>query len=270
MTFPVYIHLLGYRIHPHPLMEAVAYAGGFQLYRLTRGRYPRASAPFEQTLWVFVGAVFGALVGSKLLAWVESWPDYWPYRHQLAGWVSGKTIVGGLLGGWAGVEIAKKCVGITHSTGDAFVFPLIFGMAVGRIGCFLTGLEDHTCGLATTLPWSVNFGDGVLRHPTQLYDIVFLALLVGAFALGNAHARVNGRLFRTFVLAYMLWRLVVEFLKPRYTYSPLHLSAIQFACVGAVVVLAWGFVTRHKRGVSDSEDSNVTTASHSTVQPSAR
>ena len=270
MTFPVYIHLLGHRIHPHPMMEVLAYAGGFQLYRLTRGQFPRAKAPFEQTLWVFVGAVFGALVGSKLLAWVESWPDYWRHRYELAGWIGCKTIVGGLLGGWAGVEIAKRIVGIAHSTGDAFVFPLIFGMAVGRIGCFLTGLEDHTYGLATTLPWGVNFGDGVFRHPTQLYDIVFLAFLAAGLALWLLAPRPNGRLFRSFLLAYVLWRLVVEFVKPRYTYTPLHLSAIQIACVGAAIVLAWGLVARPYHNSSEPEDSDDATSFCSPVPPYAR
>lgn len=270
MTFPVYIHLLGHRIHPHPVMEVLAYTGGFQLYRLTRCRFPRASAPFEQTLWVFVGAVFGALVGSKLLAWVESWPDYWPHRHELAGWVGGKTIVGGLLGGWAGVEIAKRVVAVRHSTGDAFVFPLIFGMAVGRIGCFLTGLEDHTYGQATALPWGVNFGDGVFRHPTQLYDIVFLALLAAALALWRVTPRPNGQLFRMFLLAYMLWRLAVAFLKPRYTYTSLHLSAIQFACLAAAVGLVAGLVVRRSRGSHDAEHFDEPTPSDSSLQSWAR
>jgi len=269
MTFPVYIQLLGHRIHPHPLMEVIAYAGGFQLYRLTRSRFPRASVSFEQTLWIFVGAVFGALIGSKVLAWVESWPDYWPHRHELAGWVGGKTIVGGLLGGWAGVEIAKRIVGVRHSTGDAFVFPLIFGMSVGRIGCFLTGIEDHTCGVATTLPWGVNFGDGVFRHPTQLYDIVFLVPLATAFALGLRQPRRNGQLFRLFLLAYVLWRLVVEFLKPRYTYTPLDLSAIQIACLGATIVLAWQSAAHGKCAVSDAEASHDTTTLCAPVRPHA-
>jgi phosphatidylglycerol:prolipoprotein diacylglycerol transferase len=78
MTFPVYFHVLGYRLHPHPVMEIVAYTGGFQLYLWLRRRkvWPAAAVPFEQAMWLLVGAVFGALFGSKLLAWTESWPDY--------------------------------------------------------------------------------------------------------------------------------------------------------------------------------------------------
>jgi prolipoprotein diacylglyceryltransferase len=233
MTFPVYLNLFGHRVHPHLVMELIAYTGGFQIYRMTRSRWPRANMSFEQTLWVFVGAVFGALIGSKLLAWIESLPDYWPHRFDPETWLAGKTIVGGLLGGWAGVEIAKKLLHVTHSTGDAFVFPLIFGMAVGRIGCFLTGLDDHTHGIATTLPWGIDFGDGIHRHPTQLYDILFLSLL--AIALGaRRHRQRNGDLFLIFLTSYCAWRFFAEFLKP--TWKPyLALSPIQFACAIAII-----------------------------------
>ena len=158
--------------------------------------------PIEQNLWIIVGAVFGALFGSKLLAWLESAPDYWPHRHDPAVWLGGKTIVGGLLGGWIGVEIAKKVQGIRHSTGDAFAFPLIFGMAVGRIGCFLTGLDDHTHGNPTSLPWGIDMGDGIRRHPTQLYDIVFLTLFATLLGFLGKSPLPNGRLFRLFLLGY--------------------------------------------------------------------
>lgn len=237
MTFPVYFHAFSHRIHPHMVMEVIAYSAGFQLYRILRPRFPRAKVPFEQNLWIFVGAVFGALIGSKVLAWVESLPDYWPHRFDPAAWAGGKTIVGGLLGGWAGVEIAKKCLGIRQSTGDAFVFPLILGQCIGRIGCFLTGLDDHTYGNFTSLPWAVNFGDGP-RHPTQLYEIAFLLCL--GVVLWVLYARrnqsmPNGALFRLYLLGYLLFRFFIEFIKP--TWKPYAgLSAIQIASlVGSVI-----------------------------------
>ncbi|HZL34104.1 MAG TPA: prolipoprotein diacylglyceryl transferase family protein [Tepidisphaeraceae bacterium] len=236
MTFPYYFHFFGHRIHPHLLMEVLAYFLGFQLYLRQRRRWPRAAVSVEQNLWLIVGAIFGALIGSKVLAWLESAPDYWPHRFDPQGWIGGKTIVGGLLGGWAGVEIAKRRLAIRNSTGDAFVFPLILGMAVGRIGCFLTGLPDHTYGIASNLPWAVDFGDGIRRHPTQLYDIVFLTCLALALALCARRPYPNGQLFRLFLFAYLLWRFAVEFIKPRYTYFGL--SPIQMACaLGAIWVL---------------------------------
>ena len=180
-------------------------------------------------------AIGGALVGSKLLAWTESWPDYlamWRAGNYAAV-LGGKTIVGGVLGGWAGVEVAKKLLNVRISTGDLFVFPLAFGMAVGRVGCFLTGLPDHTYGDRTTVPWAVNFGDGP-RHPTQLYDIGFIALLSFGLWIRSHWPHENGRLFKLYVFGYCLYRGSVEFIKPT---GPKYggLSAIQFACaLGAI------------------------------------
>ncbi|HEY8747964.1 MAG TPA: hypothetical protein VIM11_08320, partial [Tepidisphaeraceae bacterium] len=65
MTFPVYVNVFGHRLHPHMVLEAIGYCAGFQLYRLTRSRFPGARTTMEQTLVVLVGAVVGALFGSK-------------------------------------------------------------------------------------------------------------------------------------------------------------------------------------------------------------
>jgi prolipoprotein diacylglyceryltransferase len=255
MEFPCYIHVLGLRLHPHLLFELIAYSTGFQLYLLLRRRWPRPAAapPFERNMWCLVGAVFGALIGSKVLAWLES------PQHYLAAWrattaaaLGGKTVVGGLLGGWVGVEVAKRVLGITTRTGDVYVFPLILGMCVGRVGCFLTGLADHTHGVATSLPWGIDFGDGVARHPAQLYEIAFLLTLASLLLLRMRRPWADGEMFRLFMLGYLLFRLGVEFIKPRYT-GYLGLSAIQWACaVGACVcLLALG------RLRSTSDDSEV-------------
>ncbi len=255
MEFPHYFHLFGLRLHPHPTMEVIAYAAGFQLCRLTRRRWPRAALPFEQNIWLIVAAAAGALLGSKLLAWAEAGPSLWHSWQDPRMWIGGKTIVGGLLGGWAGVELGKRAMHIDHSTGDAFVFPLILGMAIGRIGCFLTGLADNTCGLPTHLPWGIDFGDGLSRHPAQLYDILFLGLLAAGVAIHVRRTRrrdlpPNGRLFRLFLLAYLAYRFSVEFLKPRYN-PYLRLSAIQLACLaGAALTL----VSLLKRQLSSKAD----------------
>jgi prolipoprotein diacylglyceryltransferase len=240
MTFPIEFHIAGHAIPAHFLFEAIAYTTGFQLFLfLRRGRtrtLAEETVPFEKTAWILVGCVFGALIGSKLLAWAESPIEYWNARENPAAWLGGKTIVGGLLVGWIGVEIAKRKLGIARSTGDAFVFPLILGIAIGRIGCFLTGLADHTHGLHTTLPWAVDFGDGP-RHPTQLYEIAFLILLGVALAIRARRPHFNGELFRLFMLGYLSFRFAIEFIKPRY--APwLGLSAIQIACMIGMLACA--------------------------------
>jgi prolipoprotein diacylglyceryltransferase len=238
VSFPVYLHLLGHRIHPHLLLELIAYTGGFQLYLHLRRRAANRLES-ETNLWIITGAILGAAIGSKVLAWAESFDALRPHLADPRAWLGGKTIVGGLLGGWIGVELAKLRTGVRRSTGDLMVFPLIFGMAVGRIGCFLTGLDDHTYGLPSNLPWAINFGDGVPRHPTQLYDIVFLSALAIGLWLTRVHFNGDGRTFRTFMLAYLLWRFSIEFIKPREIRLPLlNLSAIQVASIIGATVCA--------------------------------
>ena len=262
MTFPVDFHAFGRTIPSHMVFEVLAYTGGMQLYLIQRRRNalrspgrktgdlhdPRTAhaIPFDQIMWVLVGCVFGALVGSKLLAWAESFHEYIDAsRTNPLALLGGKTIVGGLLGGWIGVEIAKKLLGVTRSTGDDFVFPLCLGIAVGRIGCFLTGLPDHTYGNHTTLPWAVDFGDGP-RHPTQLYEIAFLTVLTLALFLRSRRPYWNGQLFRLFMLGYLLFRFFVEFIKPS-TKPFLGLSAIQLASLIGVIVCLHS-LTRAPRG----------------------
>ncbi len=143
--------------------------------------------------------------------------------------LSGKTIVGGLLGGWIGVELVKKKFGVKRATGDLFVFPLVVGIAIGRVGCFLTGLADHTHGVHTSLPWGVDFGDGP-RHPTQIYEIGFVLMLGVVIFWKSRREYWNGELFVWFMAAYLGFRFMVEFIKPRHVYFGL-ISAIQIACL---------------------------------------
>ena len=88
--------------------------------------------------------------------------------------VDGKSVVGALVGG-AACRRVDQAAHRRHAsaTGDVFAIPLVVGIAIGRIGCFLTGLDDNTHGLPTSLPWAVDFGDGVPRHPAQLYESPF-------------------------------------------------------------------------------------------------
>ncbi|MEO5930951.1 MAG: prolipoprotein diacylglyceryl transferase family protein [Candidatus Kapaibacterium sp.] len=236
MTFPAYIYLFGYQIHPHLLFESLAYTIGFQTFLRTRKFWKHPVVPQQQNLWLIVGCIFGALIGSKLLNMLEMPLDYWAHRDDIAYWLEGKTIVGGYIGGWLGVEIVKKKLGITYATGDAYVFPLIIGTAIGRVGCFLSGLQDQTYGTPTSLPWGIDFGDGIPRHPAQLYEIVTV-LTVGVYLLFRIRRPyVNGWLFRFYMFTYFLFRFLVEFIKPRY--HPLGLSAIQIASLAGAIYCA--------------------------------
>lgn len=218
-----------FRLPPHLVFEALGYAAGFQLLRVLRRRIGDP-IPMVSRYAALAGAALGAVAGSKLLYLLEVPADTLAHLSDPVWLMGGKSIVGGLLGGVLGVEIAKKIVGERRSTGDLFVFPLCLGMAIGRVGCFLSGLPDRTHGVATDLPWGVDFGDGVPRHPTQLYEIAFLGALAVLCACLRPRMERPGDLFRAFMILYLSFRLLVDAIKPdRGTY--LGLTGIQAACV---------------------------------------
>jgi uncharacterized radical SAM superfamily Fe-S cluster-containing enzyme/prolipoprotein diacylglyceryltransferase len=223
-------------------LEFAAYGVGFRLYLFYRRRWPNGpSLAWDQTGWVLIGAIFGALFGARLLGLADVFPDFWANRTDWRVIFGAKTIVGALLGGWIGVEIAKRRLGIAHPTGDIYVFPLIAGMCIGRIGCFLNGLEDHTYGLATALPWGVDFGDGVRRHPAQLYEIAFLLCIAAFFAWRIKTLRQRGCMFSHFMFGYLAFRVFVEFIKPRWALPYISLSPIQLACLAGIA-----YAIRHR------------------------
>lgn len=242
MSFPIYLHLGSFRVHPHLSFETLAYAVAFRIYLWLRKRRGDAIDDAHRW-WVIAAAAFGAALGSKMLYLLEDPRLTLEQLRDPAALLGGKTIVGALIGGLFAVEWTKKRLGITRRTGDLFALPLCVGIAIGRIGCFLTGVEDHTAGVATELPWGVNFGDGVARHPTQLYEVLFV-LALGAFLwheMRKPHS--EGDIFKFFMVAYFAFRLLCDFLKPDVRVF-LVLSSIQWACIGMLLyyggdVLRW-------------------------------
>lgn len=218
----------------HVLFEYGAYTAGMQLFVLARKRQADVYST-EQRIHIFLGAAVGALVGSHLLGMLER-PDLMTsVVGALQLFIGQKTIVGGLLGGLIGVEIAKKQKGYTSSSGDLMVFPLIIAMIIGRIGCHLGGIEDGTYGTATTLPWGYDLGDGIVRHPTNLYEIVYLVVLGLLLWLSSRWRTLpDGRLFQVFMTGYLVFRFSVEFIKPSY-WVVAGCSSIQLACLGGLL-----------------------------------
>ncbi len=194
--------------------------------------------------WATLAAAFtGGAVGSKLLYWLEDPQLAWLHHRDVAYLIGGKTIVGGLLGGLFAVEAMKRYIGLHQSTGDLLAIPIAVGIAIGRIGCFLTGLADNTYGTPTSLPWGVDFGDGIRRHPTQLYEIAYLIVLIAILAriqrsIGTPAANDQrpttvfrpGDVFKAFMVGYLAFRLFGDFIKP-YPALAFGLGAIQWACV---------------------------------------
>jgi phosphatidylglycerol---prolipoprotein diacylglyceryl transferase len=206
-------------------------------------RDPEGVARLEQVTEpsYFIALAIGALIGAWFLGSLNSlrWSN--PTLSHSVG--------GALAGGIVAVELWKWRAGVKGSTGASFVLPVAVGIMIGRLGCFFSGIADHTYGTATSLPWAVDLGDGVGRHPVQLYEAGAMALFViwylafprpfglslskpsrsswplnpaeGGTSTGSAQTELgyNGvPAFYIFIATYAAQRFIWEFLKP---YPPL-------------------------------------------------
>jgi len=234
LPFPITIHIGHTSVSLHEITE---FAGIFIAFRymLYLKRKQGDSIGSESRLWVIIGATVGAIFGSRLLGALENIPEW---RHAASFWLylySNKTIVGGLLGGLLGVEITKKIIGVRSRTGDLFVFPLLLAMIVGRIGCFSMGIYEMTYGNPSSLSWAMDLGDGIRRHPVALYEIAFLILLWAALTTARRRLPLrDGSLFIIFLSSYLLFRFLLDFIKPGWHYF-LNLGSIQVACIAGML-----------------------------------
>ncbi len=236
MGYPYNIHLFGLEVSVHLVFEILAYVLAFQYYQWLRTRITDTINE-ENRMWIFIGGALGAFLGSHLLGSLE-WPDV--VQWDLIYFMSNKTIAGGLIGGLVVVEATKLLLGIKTSSGDLMTYPLMLAMVIGRVGCHLSGLEDGTIGLPSELPWAINFGDGFPRHPVNLYEIGFLLLLAASiyWSEGRVHF-ADGVRFKVFMITYMIWRILIEWIKPVYFWPVWGLSSIQLACLCCLCYYAW-------------------------------
>jgi prolipoprotein diacylglyceryltransferase len=224
----------------HSLFDLLALLAALAAYRLVPMATPdMAPEPWRLHRLYIPAAAFGAIIGAYLIGSANLWLSGIPGVAR--------SIEGALAGAIIAVEFLKWRAGLRGSTGLRLVAPLAAAIAVGRIGCFFAGLDDMTYGTPTDLPWAVDFGDGVPRHPVQLYEAAVMAAFLALFLLllrqGHPAAARTG--FYLFVAVYAVQRFAWEFLKPYGTViDPLNLFHLLSL---ALVVYALVFACRELR-----------------------
>lgn len=234
MHFPISIEIGPLKILAHAVLEPLGMFIGFRYFLFLRKRFAD-HIETGQRIWIIIGAIFGALLGSRLVGGFENPTELFTANNPIVYIYQNKTVVGGFLGGLLGVEIVKKLINEHKNSGDLFTYPMILALIIGRLGCFSMGIYEETYGLPTRLFTGMNLGDGLYRHPVTLYEIAFLIVLwFGMVQLEKKYHLVDGARFKIFMMAYLVFRLMLDFIKPHYTYT-FGLSTIQLVCLGGLV-----------------------------------
>ncbi len=188
----------------------------------------------ERGFFIAIGSLFGGILGAKILQLLIDYKYIFSHLPDFEVIFSGRTIIGGLIGGTIGAVITKKILGIKEKRGNLFAPAIAMGVAIGRLGCFFRGC---CYGEETFLPWGVNFGDGVLRHPTQIYESLFM--LVMFFYLEKVKNKDNikpGQLFKQLMTAYFIFRFLIEFIRVE-PVTFVGLTIFQIISIGVIIYL---------------------------------
>lgn len=197
----------GFQVESYPVFIIMALITGILLYR---GQLRQERIQGWDAFYIAVFALTGGILGAKLPILMMHWQELKTAPSELASVLSGRTIVGGLVGGFAATWGGKKLFGIKERLGNQIAIPLAAAMAVGRIGCLLRGC---CYGEATTLPWGVDFGDHILRHPTQAYEIGFDIILAFYLIWRKRQGVKPGELFKILLNSYLSFRFILEFIR---------------------------------------------------------
>jgi len=201
---------------------------GFWLSRLQQ-----QSLPLNRTQRgaIFTGGFCGAMLGAKLPFVLGDWSGL---CSGAAWFADGKTIMFGLVGGYAGIELAKAVFAIHVKTGDTFAVAVPAAVAVGRFGCFRAGC---CYGSPSSLPWAVDFGDHIPRHPTQIYEAAFHAAMAMVLYVLLCRRLFRGQLIKLYFISYFAFRFATEFVRPEPRLW-LDLTGYQWAALALVPVFA--------------------------------
>ena len=110
-------------------------------------------------------------------------------------------------------------------------------------GCFFNGC---CYGVSTSLPWGVDFGDGIPRHPTQIYESLFHLSMAFLLIVIIRHGWLRNQRLKFYLIAYGVYRFFTEFIRPESIYA-LGLTYFQMVAVLMVVALAvqWWYDAKH-------------------------
>ena len=213
---PIALDLGFMQIHWYGLMYLIAFATAFGLGSY-RAKQPNSGWTTEQVsdliFWGAMGVVLGGRMGYVLFYNFDQFltDPLWLF----AVWEGGMSFHGGLIGVLVVLWVFGRRYDKSFFQMGDFVAPLVpIGLGVGRVGNFIGG---ELWGRAADVPWAVVFppaGDGIGRHPSQLYEALLEGLVMFAVLWWfSAKPRPRMAVSAMFLILYGVFRSAVEFFR---------------------------------------------------------
>ena len=244
-------------LYTHDAFTTLGLLAGLALYYYELRRRGMLS---WQIVCISIAAILGGGIGARTITAWEHLPYYSnnagaPLSYLIAH--SGKSIIGGLAGGYLAIVVSKRALRYRHSTGDCYAAAIPLALVIGRIGCFLSELP---LGTPTNLPWGIRASEAAAAHfatchycqqkmhPSMIYEIIFHAIALVVIVRYRKHVLVQGDTLKIYLLVAAVFRFLVEFVRanPEQVGG---LSGPQIVLIPLTAMLVWHFVRNWRRGL---------------------
>lgn len=242
---PIAVQLGPLAVHWYGLMYLFGFAMVWILgrYRIRQGVTDLTARNLEDLIFY---CVLGVIAGGRL-----GYILFYKPAEYLADplkvfyiWEGGMAFHGGLIGVIVALLIfARRHNKTLLQIGD-FIAPLIpLGLGAGRLGNFING---ELWGRPTDLPWGMVFrtaGDGVARHPSQLYEMALEGLLLFVLLWWfSSRPRPTGQVSGLFLMGYGVFRFLVEYTREPDYFLGLVLGNLSMGQLLSLPMIAVGLI----------------------------
>jgi phosphatidylglycerol---prolipoprotein diacylglyceryl transferase len=200
------------RVHWYGIMYLLGFGAGWLLAR-SRASKPQSTWKTQDVddliFFAMLGVILGGRIGYVLFYGLTFWSKDPLYPFKI--WDGGMSFHGGMLGVICAVSLFAWRRRRNVADVLDFTVPLPgLGLFFGRIGNFI---NSELWGKATTVPWGFNV-NGVVRHPSQLYEALFEGLfLFSVIWIFTSRPRPRLAPSGLFLILYGVVRFSIEFVR---------------------------------------------------------
>jgi phosphatidylglycerol---prolipoprotein diacylglyceryl transferase len=211
---------------------------------------------YDLTLYAYIGGWVGARLFLIPTGWQYFTEDPVSFLLSSSGWVWYGGLIGGVVASWI---LARRRRIAWLELADIAAPALAMGLAIGRIGCQLSGDGDY--GVPTTLPWGMSYPDGVVPttervHPAPIYEMLACLAIFAYLWRRRLRNPPTGDLFGRYLILSAIERFLIEFVRRNPDWlvglTTAQWMSIGIAIVGGLLVRRRADATQHRVAPSDA------------------
>ncbi len=205
---PVAFTVLGLEIKWYGVMIA---SGMLIAMLIVYFRAPRHKIDPERMIDLCLIVIPLSVIGARLYYVLSNWSYYSGDFYKIIAIRSGGLAIhGGLIVGiLVGAFLARRWQIRPLNLFDLYMPAVALAQSLGRWGNYF---NQEAYGIPTDLPWAINV-NGVMVHPTFLYESIWCFLLFLVLSYIDRHRLFEGQVFLLYGILYSFERFFVEWLR---------------------------------------------------------